>query len=198
MHRHDETSVQVLGTRLLLALLVGCALPAGAEDKTLVKTLATELKVTEPQAEGGARAILGYGKSQMKNDDWAKVTTAIPEIGTLTSSPSPETKSTGTLQLSDAANALSSLGGSGGGGGGVSTAGNVAAVVTSFQQNGLSLDLVGKFVPIVVSYVDKKGGDKSTTTTLVSAIGPLSQLVLGSGQGKQAVATKSTQTKKKK
>ena len=41
------------------------------------------------------------------------------------------------------------------------TAGNAAGIASlgsSFEKLGLNSDMVGKFVPVVVNYVDKKGG----------------------------------------
>jgi hypothetical protein len=40
------------------------------------------------------------------------------------------------------------------------TAAGVASLASSFQHLGLSTDMVGKFVPVVVGYAETKGGSE--------------------------------------
>ena len=120
---------------------------ASAQDLSLVQTLAKQLNVTDAQAAGGAGSLLSYAKGAVSKDDFGKVTKAVPEVGDLVKK-APKTDSK-TSAVSGA------LGQTGGG----SVAG-LASVGSSFQKLGLSSDMVGKFAPIVVDYVDKKGGSQ--------------------------------------
>ena len=121
---------------------------AKALSPELVGMLTSKTGVTTKQAEGGAGAILGYAKSKMKPDDFAKVSKAVPDTdGLIKAAPAAEAPKGGT------AGALSSAASAVGG-----TAGTVAALAPQFQKLGLNTETVGKFVPVVVDYVTKKGG----------------------------------------
>jgi hypothetical protein len=122
---------------------------AKAISPELTGLLTKETGVTQKQAEGGAGAIFSYAKTKLKADDFAKVSKTVPDMnGLLKAAPAADTgKSSGAMgALSGAA---SSMGG---------TAGTVAALAPAFQKLGLSGDTVGKFIPVVVDYVTKKGG----------------------------------------
>jgi hypothetical protein len=116
-------------------------------DASLVQTLTKQLNVSEDQAAGGAGAIFNYAKGALSSDDYGKVEKAVPESTELVK------KAPATDATASAATGL--LGKSGG-----STA-NLASLGGSFQKLGLSSDMVGKFVPVVVDYVDKKGGSEA-------------------------------------
>jgi Protein of unknown function VcgC/VcgE (DUF2780) len=133
--------------RISLAFLVllGLAAFATADDATLVQTLAQQLNVTPDQAAGGAGAIFNYAKSALPTNEYAKVESAVPEAAELVKKAPP-------------ADTASAVGGAVGGAGG--TAAGLAGLGSSFQKLGLSSDMVGKFVPVVVDYVDKKGGSE--------------------------------------
>ena len=134
--------------RFLLACLAafGVAAFAAADDASLVQTLASQLGVTDAQAAGGAGAIFNYAKSALPTKDYAKVESAVPEAAELVKqAPAADSAS------SAAASAVGKAGG---------TAAGIASLGSSFEKLGLSSDMVGKFVPVVVDYVDKKGGSE--------------------------------------
>ena len=123
---------------------------AKALSPELVGLLTSKTGVTTKQAEGGAGAILGYAKGKMKPEDFAKVSKAVPDTdGLIKAAPAVEKGGTAGA-LSSAASAV---GGSVGG-----TAGTAAALAPAFQKLGLNAETAGKFVPVVVDYVTKKGG----------------------------------------
>ncbi len=115
-------------------------------DLGLAATLVSKLGVTQKQAEGGAGSILDYAKNNLSKDDFSKVASAIPETNTLlAAAPKTETSALGSLG--------SSLGGSS-----LASAAGIAALAPSFKKLGLSSDMVGKFVPVIVDYAQAKGG----------------------------------------
>jgi len=135
--------------RILVVSLVALGLAAfasAADDASLVQTLTSQLNVTPDQAAGGAGAIFNYAKGALPSNEYAKVEGAVPEAADLVKK-APSTDST----TSAAAGALGKAAGS---------AAGVASLGSSFQKLGLSGDMVGKFVPVVVDYVDKKGGSE--------------------------------------
>jgi len=134
--------------RILLVSLVAlgfAGLAMAADDASLVQTLASQLNVTPEQAAGGAGAIFNYAKGALPANDYAKVEGAVPEAADLVKKAPPEDTS------SAAAGALGKAAGS---------AAGVASLGSSFQKLGLSSDMVGKFVPVVVDYVNNKGGSE--------------------------------------
>lgn len=127
-------------------LLVALVLPlrtesGGGTQKSqdgLASHLVTRLGVTEPQAEGGAGAILQLAKSRLNAEDFGKVAGTIPDAG----------------KLLKAAPAQGPIGGLGS----VTSLGGLAGLAGSFQKLGLSPDMVTKFAPEVLSFVESKGG----------------------------------------
>ena len=125
--------------------ILGLAAFAAADDASLVQTLAQQLNVTPDQAAGGAGAIFNYAKSALPTNEYAKVESAVPEAAELVKK----------APVADTSSAVGSAVGKAGG-----TAAGVAGLASSFQKLGLSSDMVGQFVPVVVDYVDKKGGSE--------------------------------------
>lgn len=116
----------------------------------LIGMLTSKTGATTKQAEGGTGAILGYAKSKMKTEDFAKVSKAVPDTDALIKA-APAVEKGGTADA--ISGAASAVGGSVGG-----TAGAVAALAPQFQKLGLNTETLGKFLPIVTDYVTKKGG----------------------------------------
>lgn len=133
-------------TVLFVVFVLGSAV-AWATEGGLVGLLTSQLGVTEKQAKGGTGSLLNYAKGKLSETDFAKVAQAIPGVGEfLDAAP----KSGGTAGAAGAASSL--LGGKAGGGGLLSLAGQ-------FAELGLGSDMIGKFVPIIVSYVKSTGGE---------------------------------------
>lgn len=122
---------------------------AKSANPELVGMLTNQLGVTPKQAEGGAGAVFSYAKDKLKADDYVKVAKAVPGIdGLIKAAPAAETKPAGGA-MDTLSGAASQLGGS---------AGAAAALAPAFQKLGVSGETVGKFLPVVVGYVTKKGG----------------------------------------
>jgi hypothetical protein len=117
-----------------------------ADDPNLVQTLSKQLNVNEDQAAGGAGAIFQYAKGALSGDDYGKVVKAVPEAAEL------EKKAPATDSATSAVGGM--LGKTG------SNAAGLANLTSSFEKLGLSSDMVGKFTPIVVNYVEQKGGSE--------------------------------------
>ena len=133
--------------RILLTGLVALGLSAfvlAADDPSLVQTLSKQLNVSDDQAAGGAGAIFQYAKGALSGDDYGKVEKAVPEAAELVKKAPPADSTTSAV-----GGMLGKTGGS---------AAGLAGLTSSFEKLGLSSDMVGKFTPIVVNYVDQKGG----------------------------------------
>jgi hypothetical protein len=112
----------------------------------LVQQLVAGTGVSASQAEGGAGLLFGLVKEQLSAGDFAQVAEAVP----------------GVEGLIDAA--PESGGGLGGMLGGVASAlggqelGNLASLAAGFSKLDLDAGMIGKFVPILLDYLQSQGG----------------------------------------
>lgn len=116
----------------------------------LIQQLTQNLQVDEAQAKGGAGLIFQMAKEQLGDGEFTQVASAIPGIGNLIG----EAPSGG----KGIAGAVGGLAGALGGGSGGQLS-NMAAVAGGFTQLGLNPAMAGKFVPIILSFAQSKGGD---------------------------------------
>jgi hypothetical protein len=117
----------------------------------LIKRLTTTLDISTAQAQGGAGLLLHLAASQLEPDEFAQVASCVGDMDDL-------------LQA-----APSSQGGIGGVMGGMaSTPGDAStdlndevSVINGFSQLNLDRAMANKFVPIMLSYVQQRGGDEA-------------------------------------
>ncbi|MPZ19207.1 MAG: hypothetical protein GEV06_15035 [Luteitalea sp.] len=110
----------------------------------LVGAITNELGVTPQQAQGGAGALLGLAKSQLKPDEFSEVASAVP----------------GTDALLGAAPAMQGAAGLAGIGGGAM---GLASLAGNFDKLGLSPDMAGKMAPILTKFVQDKGASQAAS-----------------------------------
>lgn len=115
----------------------------------LIQQLTQSLGVDENQAKGGAGLIFKMAQEQLQDGEFAQLASAIPAVQNLIGeAPEPG---------SGLAGAIGGLAGAVGGGGQLA---NMAAVAAGFSQLGLNPTMVSKFVPIILSFAQSKGGDQ--------------------------------------
>jgi len=121
----------------------------------LIGLLTQGLGVKEEQAKGGAGLIFQLAKQQLGDGDFSKVANAVPGLdGLLGAAPQ---ESSGVL------GAIGGLAGAlGGGGGSLGKLAGLASLAGGFGQLGLKPDMIGQFVPIILSFVKNQGGDEIT------------------------------------
>ena len=125
-----------------------CVISAYPQDLGLVSLLTKDLGITKTQAEGGAGAIFNMAKGSLSAEDFGKVSNAVPEMDDLLNT-APKTSG-----LSGAiAGKTSLLGGS------ADKLTGLASLADTFSGLGLKSDMVSKFVPIILSYVQSNGGE---------------------------------------
>ena len=129
---------------------VGCS-TADATASELVGALTQKLGVTEQQATGGAGAIFGLAQSKLSPDNFRQVARVVPGMEGLLQA-APTGGATGSMADAATAAASSLLGKSG------ESLGGLASLAGPFSQLGLSPDMLGKFVPVILDYVGGKGG----------------------------------------
>ena len=132
---------------LILVCITALIIPAHSlqpPSSELVGQLSKGLSITPHQATGGAGALFTLAKSRLSPTDFSKIAAVVPGMGGfLKAAPSTSGGSSG---LAGLASALpSNLGG-------------LASEAAAFQKLGLSPDMVAKFIPILTSFVQSKGG----------------------------------------
>lgn len=113
----------------------------------LVGLLVSQLGVQQDQAAGGAGLLLKLAQSKL-GGDFSKIAAIIPDAQKLISSTPKDPVGGGLMGL--AGSLASSLGGA--------KAGQLAALAGGFGQLKLSPDMIGKFVPVLLSFAKSKGG----------------------------------------
>jgi hypothetical protein len=131
----------------IIALVAVQTIPAHAlqpPSPELVGSLTKGLSITPHQATGGAGTLFALAKSRLSPADFGKIAAVVPGMGSfLHAAPA-------TSGGSDLASLAGSLGGS--------NMGALASAATGFQKLGLSPSMVQKFLPIVTSFLQSKGG----------------------------------------
>ena len=114
----------------------------------LVQMLTSQLGISEEQAQGGSGLLFKMAKEKLGAEEFSQVASAVPDAENLISS-APET--------GGVSGALGGLASSLGGGAG--KLGNLASLAGGFKNLNLDSGMVGKFIPVVMSFVQSKGGD---------------------------------------
>ncbi len=110
--------------------------------------LTEQLGISDEQAQGGAGLLFKMAKEKLGSGEFEQITASVPEADSLADA-APGSGLLGSA-LGGLASSLS---------GGDSNLGNLAGLVGGFTKLGLDADMLGKFVPIVLSFVKGKGGD---------------------------------------
>ena len=111
----------------------------------LIDQLTKNLGVTEAQAKGGAGLLFKHAKEKLGGDDFAKVAAAVPGIDGLVSA-APE----GGQPPGGLGKVLSVLPGG---------LGSLSGLAGGFSKLGMDGGMIGKFIPVILSFVQGKGGD---------------------------------------
>lgn len=121
----------------------------------LISQLVQQLGVQEGQAKGGAGVLLKLAQEKL-GGDFSKVSQAIPGAEDLIK---------GAPESGGAAKMLGGLMSAVGGG----KAGDLAALAGSFSQLKLDPSMIGKFVPVILNFVQSKAG-KDVVALLAKAL----------------------------
>lgn len=116
----------------------------------LIGLLTKNIGVREDQAKGGVGAIFQMVKEKLGDENFGKVAEAVPGMDELLGA-APETGELGSA-IGGIASAL---------GGGTEKLGGLANLASGFEALGLDSGMIGKFIPIIISFVKSKGGDST-------------------------------------
>jgi hypothetical protein len=126
----------------------------------LIQQLVSSLGVNEDQAKGGAGLLFNLAKEKLGAGEFQQLADKIPGVSDLLGvAPAPSAAASAGGGMMGALGGIASSLGAGGLGDKLGGLGNLANLASGFSQLGLSTDMVGKFVPIVLSFVQSQGGD---------------------------------------
>ena len=126
----------------------------------LINQLVSSLGVNEDQAKGGAGLLFNLAKDKLGAGDFQQLADKIPGASDLVgAAPAPSTAASAGGGMMGALGGIASSLGAGGLGEKMGGLDDLAKLASGFSQLGLSSDMVGKFVPIVLSFVQNQGGD---------------------------------------
>lgn len=129
----------------------GATLPGAiTQGPSLIDILVGQLGINSQQALGGLGAIFSVAQQNLSVADFAKLSGAVPGVNQYLGAAPKVTAGTGG-GLWGAAGAM--LGGQN------SSLGNLAALTGSFQSLGMNASTLGRFVPVVLQYVQSQGGN---------------------------------------
>ena len=112
----------------------------------LVDILIRQLGVEEEQAKGGAGLLFQLAQEKLQDEQFAQIAEYVPGIGELLGS-APQ-----------AGGMIGALGGLASAMGVPASVGNLATLAGGFSQLGLNTGMINQFVPIILSYIQGKGG----------------------------------------
>lgn len=115
----------------------------------LIQQLVQRLNIDEEQAQGGAGLIFKMAQEKLGDGEFAHLVNAIPAITNLIGA-APQGGSGLAGMIGGFAGAMGASG----------DLANLAALAGGFSQLGLNPGIVSKFVPIILSFVQNRGGDE--------------------------------------
>jgi hypothetical protein len=150
----------------VLSLAALCILTASLYAQTstlasagtgLVSQLSKGLAISPTQAKGGAGTLFSLAKSRLSEDEFGKISSAVPGMSGLLKAAPPLT------HQSEFSSLESELPGS------MGAMGRMAEAAEAFHKLGLSPEMASKFLPIMSKYVESRGGS-STAGLLEKAL----------------------------
>jgi len=114
----------------------------------LINLLTQNLGISEEQAKGGAGLIFQMAKEKLGSGDFGKIADSVPGVNDLLSS-APKSGGLGSV-IGGLTSAL---------GGNAEKLGGLANLASGFGKLDLDAGMVSQFIPVVLSFVQSKGGD---------------------------------------
>ncbi|PPD58088.1 DUF2780 domain-containing protein [Dehalogenimonas etheniformans] len=111
----------------------------------LLDQLTTKLGVSESQAKGGVGLLFKQAKERLTASDFSKVSASVPGVDSLIKAAPSSTSNSGVF-----GKIFSAFSGNKGG---------VLELAGGFSKLGLNSSMISKFIPIILAFVQSKGGD---------------------------------------
>jgi hypothetical protein len=138
--------------RVLFIAVFMASLTMQAQTSDLINMLTKEMNITKDQAEGGAGSLFNFSKEAMSKSDFGKLSDVVPDMkGLLGAAPKMGKKS----GLGKLASSLTGM----------------PAVVGAFGKLGLNESHIQMMTPLLVDYVENKGG-KALSDMFMKSVTP--------------------------
>ncbi|PIE41319.1 MAG: hypothetical protein CSA49_04040 [Gammaproteobacteria bacterium] len=118
----------------------------------LIETLISQLGIDEDQAKGGAGLLFKLAKDKLASGEFSQIVDKVPGVEDMMNA-APDAEGGAGGLMGSIGGMLGSLGGNAG------ALGNLASLAGGFDKLGLDNSMVSKFIPIVIQFVQEKGGD---------------------------------------
>ncbi|HSF08552.1 MAG TPA: DUF2780 domain-containing protein [Nitrospirales bacterium] len=126
----------------------------------LIQQLVNNLGVNEGQAKGGVGLLFKLAKEKLSSGEFQQLAEKVPGVRDLLgAAPAPSPAASAGGGMMGALGGIAASLGAGGLGNKIGGLENLANLASGFSQLGLSPDMIGKFLPIVLSFVQNQGGD---------------------------------------
>jgi hypothetical protein len=127
----------------------------------LVNLLTQQLGINSQQASGGLGLLMGAAREKL-GGNFSQVAQTMPGIEGLIQQ-APQAEGATAAAGAGLGGTLGALGGLLGdkAGGALSSLGTLASLAGGFKQLGLGTDSIGKFIPVILGFVQNKGGDSA-------------------------------------
>lgn len=113
----------------------------------LIQQLVAGIGINQQQAEGGVGLLMGLVKDKLSAGDFAQIAEAVPGVaGLIDKAPQAASGGLGSLL----GGVVSALGGA--------ELGNLASLASGFSKLDLDAGTAGKFIPILLSFLQSQGG----------------------------------------
>lgn len=127
-----------------LSSTIGKTLGLTGNSSTLISQVAEQLPVSGQQATGGVGALLSLAQNRLSDQNNTELNQLIPGMENLSS-----------LNQTGIKNGLSNIN-------------DMNAVIGTFKQLGLSPDMVSKFVPLILKYLNTRGASEGLMSCSLS------------------------------
>lgn len=137
-----------------------CGVNSFASGLELASLLVDQLGVTSHQATAGAGSIFSLAQKNLDADQFSTIAKAVTGMDSYLEAAPDTAKSSNPSLLEAGASML----------GQNSSMSGLASLASSFSSLGMDSDTMGKFIPVVLDYVQEKGGEVAMSL-LKTAIG---------------------------
>lgn len=121
-----------------------------AAQYALINILTGQLGISQQQAMGGAGSIFQLAQQRLQPGEFSKLSSAVPGMDRYLAAVPQQVVSNGSNNMWSAAGNLM--------GGQNSNLGSLMALAGSFQSLGMNADMISRFVPVMLQYVQQQGG----------------------------------------
>lgn len=122
----------------------------------LIQNLVSQADVDENQAAGGAGLLFKLAKDKLSSGDFSSITSALGGSGVedlISKAPAADSSSTD-AGIGGILGTVASMAG-------FDKLGNLAAIASGFKALNIDPATITKFLPVVLSFVQSKGGDQA-------------------------------------